>query len=138
VKSVADHATSTGQWPEAVHPRTRGGCMGDGQHVWAAAEWVLVLRNAFLREEGGTLVIASGIPREWLDAGRPLSLEDAPTDFGRVSVRVEPSADGARVSWKGEWRGAEPKIEVRLPGFVPAAPAPGKTSVAFGRAEAKR
>ena len=30
-------ATSTGTWPEAVHPRTLGGCMGDGCHGWSAA-----------------------------------------------------------------------------------------------------
>jgi len=53
--AVADLATSTGQWPESVHPRTGGGCMGDGQHVWAAAEWVLMMRNCFVREEGARL-----------------------------------------------------------------------------------
>lgn len=34
---VSGLASPTGQWPEAIHPRTLGGCMGDGQHVWAAA-----------------------------------------------------------------------------------------------------
>jgi len=37
--------------------------MGDGQHVWAAAEWVLMLRNMFLREEDRVLVIASAFPK---------------------------------------------------------------------------
>jgi len=37
VSSIANLASPTGQWPEAIHPRTKGGCMGDGQHVWAAA-----------------------------------------------------------------------------------------------------
>ena len=36
--AVAKLASPTGQWPESVHPRTGGGCMGDGQHVWAAAK----------------------------------------------------------------------------------------------------
>ena len=34
MQTVARLASSTGQWPEAIHPRTQGGCMGDGQHVW--------------------------------------------------------------------------------------------------------
>jgi hypothetical protein len=51
VEAVAGLASPTGQWPEAIHPRTRGGCMGDAHHVWAAAEWVLMLRNCFLRKE---------------------------------------------------------------------------------------
>lgn len=52
LETVADLASPTGQWPEAIHPRTRGGCMGDGQHGWAAAEWVQLVRNLFVREEG--------------------------------------------------------------------------------------
>ncbi|HLP40363.1 MAG TPA: hypothetical protein VK465_02545, partial [Fibrobacteria bacterium] len=45
IRDTAAVATRTGQWPEAIHPHTLGGCMGDGQHVWAAAEWVLMMRN---------------------------------------------------------------------------------------------
>ena len=69
---VADLASPTGQWPEAIHPQTGGGCMGDGHHVWAAAEWVLMLRYCFLREEGDTLVLASSSARRKLGS-RPLS-----------------------------------------------------------------
>lgn len=45
---VAALASPTGQWPEAIHPMTLGGCMGDGQHIWAAAEWLMLLRNFFV------------------------------------------------------------------------------------------
>jgi GH15 family glucan-1,4-alpha-glucosidase len=45
VDTVVGLASPPGQWPEAIHPRTRGGCMGDGHHVWAAAEWVVMLRK---------------------------------------------------------------------------------------------
>src|ERR1043166_2379134 len=31
IDAVAALASPTGQWPEAIHPRTLGGCMGDGQ-----------------------------------------------------------------------------------------------------------
>src|SRR6185436_20954594 len=61
-EAIAGMASPTGQWPEAIHPRTGGGCMGDGQHVWAAAEWVLMLRNLFVREEGDRLILGSGLP----------------------------------------------------------------------------
>ena len=55
-------ASPTGQWPEAIHPRTGGGCMGDGQHAWAAAEWLLMMRALFVREEPDHLVIGAGLP----------------------------------------------------------------------------
>ncbi len=49
--AVVGLASPTGQWPEAIHPQTFGGCMGDGQHIWAAAEWLMLMRNLFVREE---------------------------------------------------------------------------------------
>src|SRR5262249_13622410 len=69
IRAVADLASPTGQWPEAIHPHTLGGCMGDGQHLWAAAEWVLMMRNLFVREESDRLILGSGVPLAWLTPG---------------------------------------------------------------------
>ncbi|MDO8540322.1 MAG: hypothetical protein Q7S40_07755 [Opitutaceae bacterium] len=114
---VAAFASPTGQWPEAIHPRTGGGCMGDGEHMWAAAEWALMARNCFVREESGRLVVASGVrPEWWRDA--PASFGPTLTPFGAVTVTVGPENGGnPRVRVDGKWRGAPPTIEVRLPGF---------------------
>jgi hypothetical protein len=137
---VASFASPTGQWPEAIHPRTGGGCMGDGQHMWAACEWAMMLRNCFVREEPGRLIIGSGVhPEWWRTAGA--SLGPTLTPFGSVTVRIEQSA-GAEVDRPGlqsrggasgtavatrtlsvmvdaTWRGPPPRLEVRLPGFAP-------------------
>jgi hypothetical protein len=126
---VARLATTTGQWPEAIHPRTGGGCMGDGQHVWAAAEWVLMMRNCFVREEGDRLILASGLRPAWLRGAEPLTFGVAPTPWGPLSIRVEPSTDRAVVSWQGDWRQSEPVIEVRLPGQAPVITQAGQTSL---------
>jgi hypothetical protein len=119
VGAVARLASPTGQWPEAIHPRTGGGCMGDGQHMWASAEWVLMMRNSFVREEGDRLILASGIPGPWLDRQQPLSFGATPTPYGDLSVVIDPRPEQIEVSWKGRWRGAAPVIEVRLPGHAP-------------------
>lgn len=134
---VAELASPTGQWPEAIHPRTLGGCMGDGQHVWAAAEWVLMLRNCFLREEGPRLVLAGGIAPEWLAAGRPLSFGPAPTTFGGVSMRIEPG-EFIKLSWRGHWHEAAPEIEVAFPGHRRLLVPPGQREVAVERSELAR
>lgn len=116
--AVARLASPTGQWPEAIHPQTGGGCMGDGHHVWAAAEWVLMLRHCFLREEDDTLVLAAGIPRRWLASGEPVAFGPAPTTFGPVTVRVEPAGAGrVRVAWEARWHGDAPTLRVALPGY---------------------
>jgi len=119
VENVAALASPTGQWPEAIHPHTLGGCMGDGQHAWAAAEWLMAMRNAFVREEGSRLVLASGIPAAWLEDGSPMAFGPAPTPWGSVIIHVEPRGDRVRAAWQGEWRGEAPPVEVRLLGFTP-------------------
>ncbi|MCX7013414.1 MAG: hypothetical protein NTW86_12805 [Candidatus Sumerlaeota bacterium] len=116
--AVAALASPTGQWPEAIHPQTRGGCMGDGQHVWASAEWILMLRNCFVREEEseGRLILGSGIPPQWLENPGRLAFGPAPTSFGPISLVV--SCDGSEImaAWKADWRAAPKSLEIRLPG----------------------
>jgi hypothetical protein len=111
VRRAAEAATPTGQWPEALHPRTLAGCGGDGQHVPASAEWLMMVRNMFVREEGNALILGSGLVEE-LRRG-PLKFGPAPTAWGPVTVSLE---DGA-VSWNAEWRGAAPEVVVALPGL---------------------
>ena len=106
IRRVAELATPTGQWPEAIHPLTLGGCMGDGQHGWAAAEWIMMLRNCFVREEADHLVIGSGILPEWLEAGSELRFGPSLTAWGPVTVRVN---DG-QVFVEGAWREEAPRI----------------------------
>jgi hypothetical protein len=115
--AVAELASSTGQWPESVHPITGGGCMGDGQHVWAAAEWVLMIRNCFVREEDEQLILCSGIPQIWLDKKQPISFGPAPTSFGDIQISIKPHGQNILIEWNGQWLRKEPSIVIQLPGF---------------------
>ena len=135
IDAVKKLASPTGQWPEAIHPRTGGGCMGDGQHMWASAEWMLIMRNSFVREEEDRLVLASGIPRSWLEQNKVLSFGPAPTPYGDLSVIIDPAPEKVTVSWEGRWRGPVPPIEVRLPGYEAVVCSEGKQSVILKRGE---
>lgn len=121
MERVAELATPTGQWPEAIHPRTLGGCMGDGQHAWAAAEWLMMVRNCFVREEGDSLIIGSGVPENWLRDIKPITFGPAPTTFGTIwlSIVRQPSeaVSQVHVSWRGKWHKEPPLIMAQLPGF---------------------
>ncbi|MBL8013940.1 MAG: hypothetical protein JNN05_08845 [Candidatus Omnitrophica bacterium] len=119
VRKVAQLATSTGQWPEAIHPQTKGGCMGDGQHVWAAAEWIMIIRNMFVREEERShqLILCSGIPQAWLQDTGCLLLGPTQTIFGPVTVTVDVDGEYVQVSWQGQWRAQPAAIELRLEGY---------------------
>lgn len=131
IRAVASLASPTGHWPEAVHPRTGGGCMGDGHHAWAAAEWVAMMRNCFVREEGKRLILGSGVLPEWLDGDQTLSFGPVPTQHGLFSIAICPLpergnvstdnhyvlADQYRVSWESIWHRQAPEVSVQLPGF---------------------
>jgi len=127
--AVAKLASSTGQWPESVHPRTGGGCMGDGQHVWAAAEWVLMIRNCFVREEGNRLILCSGIPGTWLEKNQTISFGPAPTSFGDMQISLKPQGDAVLIEWRGTWFKEEPRIDIALPGFKSVTISPGTNSL---------
>lgn len=132
--AVAKLASPTGQWPEAIHPRTKGGCMGDGQHVWAAAEWVMMIRNCFVCEEEKCLVLASGIPPAWFDTGERLFFGPGPTSFGSLSLTIKPDKDRIVISWQGHWHGTPPRIEVRVAGFEPEIAGVNQHSITLERA----
>lgn len=129
IDAVAASASSTGQWPEAIHPHTGGGCMGDGQHVWAAAEWIMIIRNCFIREEGDKLILGAGIKPEWWQSGATLSFGPAPTRFGSISISIhlmqgqqQQTKHNCRylsVQWNAKWHDKAPIIEINLPNCVP-------------------
>ncbi len=117
VEAVAALASPTGQWPEAIHPRTKGGCMGDGQHIWAAAEWVLMMRALFVEEHADRLIIGKGLPDEWLTAGNQLRFGPTPTPFGPVQIDIHCHADFIHVDCSGVWHRDAPEIEIAIPGL---------------------
>ena len=117
IQSTAACASPTGQWPEAVHPFTRGGCMGDGQHGWAAAEWVMIMRNLFVREEGEDLILGSGLFPEWLESGDRLFFGPTPTPHGPVSLEIRQEGPDRVLRFEAHWRGKQPDCRVNIPGF---------------------
>ncbi len=135
METIAELATSTGQWPEAIHPRTKGGCMGDGQHVWAASEWVLMLRNCFMYEErqSGSLILCSGVLPSWYEDRSRISFGPAPSLFGDVELSISFEQGKTLVLCRGKWHGKEPLIKVCLPGFEQAFIPPGSERVALTR-----
>ena len=119
VNAVAELASPTGQWPEAIHPQTLGGCMGDGQHIWASAEWVLMIRNMFVREEENSkaVILCSGIPEGWLLDQNVIYFGYTLTVYGKIAVTIT-YGEKIRVSWDAQWYGEVPRIEVHFPGYL--------------------
>ena len=79
----------------------------------------MAMRNSFVREESGTLIIGSGIVRHWLDGERSMSFGPAPTPWGDVTVGLESTPNEVVVNLSAGWRDSPPNIECRIPGFSP-------------------
>lgn len=129
VKCVAAFASSTGQWPEAANPRHGGGCMGDGQHIWASAEWIMMMINSFVLEEKQKLIIGKGVLPEWLKEGHNISIGSVSTSFGSVLVAMHRSQEKLIVNWQGQWFARQPEIQIEVPGFKKVSAPAGKTCV---------
>ncbi len=95
---LVEAATATYTWPEAIHPGLGGGCMGDGHHGWAAAEFLTFVRNLLVREVAdGELALCSMLPEAW--AGQNLEVHDAPTHEGLLSFAVRWHGDRPALLW---------------------------------------
>ncbi|MGD9308413.1 MAG: hypothetical protein PVG51_04705 [Desulfosarcina sp.] len=117
IRATADLASPTGQWPEAIHPFTKGGCMGDGQHGWAAAEWLMMMRNLFVREEGRIIIIGSGVFPQWVDSGRTISFGPTLIPGGQLTVAMH--GHGEVVVLDVDLGGGVTDVDIRvaIPGY---------------------
>ena len=95
---LLERATDTYTWPEAIHPRLDGGCMGDGHHGWAAADFLTTVRNLLVRETNEGLALCSMLPDAW--HGEPIEVHDAPTHFGRISFALRWHGDRPALLWE--------------------------------------
>jgi hypothetical protein len=140
------HASPTYNWPEAINTRSLSGSAGDGQHGWASAEWLLLVRSLLFQEEHRRLVLTPALPQEWLSAPGHLSVEKAPTRFGLLSYHLE--WDGDRricLEMSPQWRSHPSEVVWRVPGTIrlamvdgnPANSAPNGLVLPFGTKSAE-
>lgn len=112
---IMDHATDTWTFPEAIHPETGGGCMGDGHHGWATSEMIHLLRNMIFIERNRNLVLFPMIPHHWLDRGNRLSLKNAPSLFGPFDLELTSDGTVLDLDFKARFHAPPETIVVCLP-----------------------
>jgi hypothetical protein len=115
---MLDAATPTWTWPEAIHPRLDGGCMGDGHHGWAGAELLSFVRDLLVCDVAGGVALASLVPDGWY--GRAWEVHDAPTAAGGVSYAVRWHGDRAALLWEVTPHPGIGKIRLTAPGIDPS------------------
>jgi hypothetical protein len=116
---LVDAATDTFTWPEAIHPQLGGGCMGDGHHGWAAADFLSFVRNLLVRETGpAQLALCSALPDEW--RGQNFEVHDAPTHAGKVGFAVRWHGERPALLWEVEPHDGVGPVRLTAPGLDPA------------------
>jgi hypothetical protein len=115
---MLDVATPTWTWPEAIHPRLDGGCMGDGHHGWAAAELLTLVRDLLVCDVAGGVALASLVPDGWY--GRGWEVHDAPTAVGQVSYAVRWHGDRAALLWEVTPHPGVGDVRLTAPGLDPS------------------
>ncbi len=84
-------------------------------HSYSLTQQFRLLRNMLIWEDGDILRIGNAIPREWLQPGKRVAANEAPTLFGPVTFSITSNADGTmRVHLVPPTRNAPAKIMVRL------------------------
>jgi hypothetical protein len=61
------------------------------------AELCSMIRRTLLIETDGTLSLLPVAPRRWLEEGKTIEVQDAPTYFGKMGLKVESQVDEQRI-----------------------------------------
>jgi len=84
------------QWPEVVwRDSTAPRFLGDLPHTWVGSDFARSLLDmfAYVRDGDSTLVLAAGIPLEWMQDTTGVRLEGLPVERGRVSLTIRREGD---------------------------------------------
>ncbi|HTR81713.1 MAG TPA: hypothetical protein VMM58_08785 [Bacteroidota bacterium] len=138
---IADTIFSQGappySFPEAIHPRSGGGTMGDGHHGWAAAEIVLFLRDCLVNEVDDSITLFKGGANRLVRRGMTTTLQNVPTKFGPVTCALTfTGPTSATIDFEGKFSSGKTPVEVTI--YLPfkiisaVASSPNHVSVSSG------
>ena len=109
------HTTSTHGFPEGVYYDTRTAWGNTLPHVWAAAQYMILLRNMLLRSDGEVLHLLPAVPVAWLRPGKKTVVIGTPTVFGKVSFVVSGVAGGCDVDFSWPNRSSPKQVVLHVP-----------------------
>ena len=109
------HSTATHAFPEGIFFKRRFAWSNTIPHGTGASNYALLLRHMLVHEQGNELHFLKAIPDWWLDDGKEIVIEHAPTHFGPMSLHVKGTAQGVQVTLNPSQREAPKRIVLHLP-----------------------
>jgi hypothetical protein len=111
------------QWPEVVSRDLRAPYfLGDLPHGWVATDFVRSFLDLFAYEERGrgALVLAAGIPAEWLRGGEAVGVRGLVTPWGKLDLRLRRVNERLAVELAGPERWPPGGIQLVPPLVLPS------------------
>ena len=132
------HSTATHAFPEGIFFGRRFAWSDTIPHATGAANFAFLLRHALLHERGDELHLLLGAPDWWLGQGRGIRIENAPTYFAPMSLRIRGTATGVAIELAPPRRQLPQRIVLHLPQSRPLLKAPKGVNVVYRPDEARR
>ncbi len=92
-------------WAEVVWNDSKfPGFIGDMPHTWVGSDFINAIRSMFVYENefDQSLVLASALYQDWIDAPEGMSVENLPTYYGDVSIAIQKENDHYRFTISGD------------------------------------
>jgi len=117
LQRVLDFFTDDYHLPDFVDPRTYGGSSGTGSSVVAAADFILLIRDMTLYEDGPNLIVLAGVPEAWFTAKKQLVVDSLPTRSGKSHIELGTSSNQHQIEIG--LVDLPEELEVHIPSSVP-------------------
>jgi hypothetical protein len=132
------HSTATHAFPEGIFYGRRFAWSDTIPHATGAANFAFLLRHALVHEQGDELQLLLGAPDWWLESGREIHVEKAPTHFGPMSLKIRGTPTGVEVKLEPPRRQPLARIVLHLPISRPVLKAPKGMNVVYRADQAQR
>jgi len=109
------HTTAAHAFPEGIYYQNRMAWNHTIPHVTGACNYAIMLRHMLVHEAGDELHLLSAVPDWWLDQGKTIRVESAPTHFGRMDLFVHGTEKGIEVRLGRPVRNPPKRIILHLP-----------------------
>ena len=117
------HSTAAHAFAEGILFKTRTAWLDTIPHVTGASNYALMLRHMLVHEAGDELHLLRAVPDWWLADGQRIRVERLPTHFGPMSLLVQGTKRGVKITLDPPKRNSPKRIVLHLPRSRPLAAA---------------
>jgi hypothetical protein len=132
------HSTAAHAFPEGIFYGRRFAWSDTIPHATGAANYAFLLRHALIHEEGNELHLLLGMPDWWLEPGKEIRIDRAPTHFGVLGLRLRGTPKGVEMNLDPPQRQPPKQIVLHLPKSRPVIKIPRGVDVIYRPDEARR